>query len=426
MDILIKQGRIIDPANNFDGIADLLIQGEKISAVKSTLRPRSKVKVINAKGMWVVPGLIDLHCHLRDPGDPEEETIASGSASAAAGGFTSIACMANTKPPIDNPAMVKYVKDKAAAEAKINVFPIGAVTKGLLGAELTEMGRMIEEGARAFSDDGRPVTNSGMMRHALEYARQFGVVIISHCEDPALAEGGQMNEGYFSTILGLKGIPALAEEIMVSRDLMLAKEFKGHLHIAHVSTEKSVDLIRKAKDKGVKVTAETCPHYFTLTEEALLKYDTNAKVNPPLRSERDVKAILRGLADGTIDVIATDHAPHKLEKKKVEFQAAATGLVGFETALSLVVTELIDKKILTRKEAFAKMTVNPARILNLHKGAFKEGWDADVTIIDPLAEAVVDASQFLSKSKNTPFNGRKVKGQVAYTIVSGKIVYSNA
>lgn len=426
MDILIKQGRVIDPANNFDGIADLLIQGEKISAVKSNLRPRSKVKVINAKGLWVVPGLIDIHCHLRDPGDPEEETIASGSASAAAGGFTSIACMANTHPPIDNPAMVKYVKDKAQAEAKVNVFPIGAVTKGLAGTELAEMGRMIEEGARAFSDDGKPVINSAMMRHALEYARQFGVVIISHCEDPGLSSGGQMNEGYFSTILGLKGIPSLAEEVMVARDLMLAKEFKGHLHIAHVSCEKSVDLIRKAKDKGVKVTAETCPHYFTLTEEALTKYDTNAKVNPPLRSERDIKAILKGLADGTIDVIATDHAPHKLEKKKVEFQAAATGLVGFETALPLVITELIDKKILTRKEAFAKMSSNPARILNLHKGAFKEGWDADVTIIDPSFEYVVDAAQFSGKSKNTPFNGRNVKGKVAYTIVSGKIVYSNA
>ncbi|NQU16791.1 MAG: dihydroorotase [Candidatus Saganbacteria bacterium] len=426
MDILIKAGRIIDPASNFDGVSDILIQDGKIVSIKPLLKPRSKVKVIRAKDFWVLPGLIDMHCHLRDPGDPEEETIASGSLSAAKGGFTSIACMANTVPPIDTPAMVKYVKEKAKAEAKVNVYPIGAVTKGLEGKSLTEMGRMIEEGAVAFSDDGRTILNSNVLRHALEYVRQFHLPIISHCEDTGLSSGGLMNEGYFSTIWGLKGIPALAEEIMVQRDIMLAREYKAPLHIAHVSTARSVRLIRAAKEEGLKITCETCPHYFSLTDEAVDKYNTNAKVSPPLRSQKDIKAILKGLKDGTIDVIATDHAPHRLEKKNVEFASASCGMVGFETALPLVITELITKKVLSRKEAVKKLTINPARILGLHKGSLREGADADITIVDPKAQYNIDVNQFVSKSKNSPFNGRPVSGRVAYTIVGGRIVFTNA
>lgn len=425
MDILIKQGRVIDPASNLDRVCDILIQDGKIVSVKPLLRPRTKVKIINAKDCFVLPGLVDMHSHLRDPGDPEEETIKSGSESAAAGGFTSIACMANTNPPIDTPAMVKYVKDKAKAEAVVNVYPIGAVTKKLEGKVLTEMGRMIDEGAVAFSDDGKPVINSGILRHALEYVKQFHLPIISHAEDTSLSANGLMNEGYNSTILGLKGIPALAEEIMVQRDIMLAREYKAPIHIAHVSTDRSVRLIRQAKEDGVKVTCETCPHYFSLTDDALLEYDTNAKVSPPLRTEKDVKAILRGLKDGTIDVIATDNAPHKAEKKKVEFQKAANGMVGFETALPLVLTELVFKKILSRKEAIAKLTCNPANILKLHKGTLKVGADADITIVNQKIEYTVDSSKLVSKSKNTPFHGRKVKGKITHTIVGGKIVYSN-
>lgn len=423
MDILIKSGRVIDPASNTDSICDILVQDGKITSVKPLLRPRSKVKIIKAEGLWVLPGLVDMHCHLRDPGDPEEETIKSGSDSAAAGGFTSIACMANTNPPIDNPAMVKYVKDKAAAEAKVNVYPIGAVTKKLEGKFLTEMGRMLDEGAVAFSDDGKPVLDAGILRHAFEYAKQFHVPIISHCEEPGLSKNGMMNEGYFSTIWGLRGIPALAEEVMVQRDIMLARELRAQVHIAHVSTARSVELIRAAKQKGVKVTCETCPHYFSLTEEAVEGYNTNAKVNPPLRSDKDVKEILKGLKDGTIDVIATDHAPHRMEKKNVEFAAAATGMVGFETAFALVVTELVSKKVLTRKEAVKKMTLTPAHILRLPKGTLKEGSDADIAIVDPKAEYKIDSAKFLSKSKNSPFDGRKVRGKVVYTIVNGKIVY---
>ncbi len=425
MDILIKQGRVIDPASNLDRVCDILVSDGKIVSVKPLLKPRTKVKIIKAKDCFVLPGLVDMHSHLRDPGDPEEETIKSGALSAAAGGFTSIACMANTTPPIDTPAMVKYVREKALASAKVNVYPIGAVTRNLEGKTLTEMGRMIDEGAVAFSDDGNPVLDTSILRHALEYAKQFHVPIISHAEDTSLSANGLMNEGYNSTILGLKGIPALAEEIMVQRDIMLARGFKAHVHIAHVSTARSVRLIRQAKEDGVKVTCETCPHYFSLTDDALLEYDTNAKVSPPLRSAKDVKAILKGLKDGTIDVIATDHAPHKAEKKNVEFQRAASGMIGFETALPLVLTELVAKKVLSRKEAIAKLSSNPAGILRLHKGTLKVGADADITVVNPKIEYTIDSSKLVSKSKNTPFHGRKVKGKITHTIVSGKVVYKN-
>lgn len=402
--------------------ADILILEGKISKLGPRLSaPSSKIPVIDAKALLVLPGLIDMHCHLRDPGDPEEETIASGTRSAALGGFTSVACMANTHPPIDTPAMVKYIISKAQKEAAVNVLPIGAVTRELKGEALSEMGRMLLEGAVAFSDDGRPIINTDIMRRALEYARQFGVPIISHAEDLALSADGQMNESRLSTILGLKGIPGQAEEAMVARDLLLAREF-GPVHIAHVSTAGSVKLIRRAKEDGIKVTCETCPHYFTLTEEEVEGYNTLAKVNPPLRGEADVAEVVRGLKDGTIDVIATDHAPHREEKKNVEFGRAATGMVGFETTLGLVISELVDCGILPLKRAIEKMTLNPARILNLNKGILKPGLDGDLTIIDPKQEYEVEINKFASRSKNSPYQGWKLKGKVVHTIVGGRVV----
>ncbi|MBU1026498.1 MAG: dihydroorotase [Candidatus Margulisbacteria bacterium] len=421
--ILIKNGRVIDPASNVDGVRDVLIENGRVTAVKSRLTLRQS-PAIDAKGMLVLPGLIDMHSHLRDPGRPDKETIFSGTRSAAMGGFTSICCMANTSPVIDTPAAVKYVLSKAAEEGAVNVYPVAAITVGLKGEALAEMGLMREAGAIAFSDDGNPVADAGMMRKALEYAAQFGAPIISHCEEKGLAHGGSMNESALSTAIGLPGIPALSEEIMVARDIMLAEEF-GLVHIAHVSSAKSVELIRRAKRRGVKITCETCPHYFSLTEEAVRNYDTNAKVNPPLKSKKDVQAIIRGLKDGTIDVIATDHAPHNIEEKNVEFNRAAFGMVGFETALALALTNLAETKALKLKNLVKKFTVVPAQILNLNKGTLKVGSDADVIIVDPKAEWTVDPAKFASKSKNSPFGGFKLNGKVLYTVVGGKVVVKN-
>jgi dihydroorotase len=421
--LLIKNGRVVDPASNLDGKRDILIEGGKIKKIGARVVGRG-ARVIDAKGMLVFPGLIDMHTHLRDPGRPDKETIASGTRAAAMGGFTTICCMANTEPVVDNPAVVKYVVNKAETEGVVNVFPIAAITKGLGGKKLAELGLMLKEGAIAFSDDGKPLMDAKMMRRALEYSRQFDVPIIAHCEDSSLSSGGAMNEGKLSTAIGLPAIPALSEEIMVGRDVQLAEEF-GRIHIAHVSSAKSVDIIRRAKRRGVKVTCETCPHYFSLTEEVVDTYDTNAKVNPPLKTKKDVKAIIKGLKDGTIDVVATDHAPHNIEEKNVEFNIAAFGMVGLETALALVITNLINSKSLTIKRAIEKMTTIPAKILNLDKGTLKIGADADVVVVDPKAEWVVDPSKFASKSKNTPFKGQKLKGKVLYTIVAGKVVVKN-
>ena len=424
--LLIKNGRVIDPATNTDAVKDILIEDGKIKAIKSEIRnpkseKNSKLQIIDAKGKLVLPGLIDMHCHLRDPGQPDKETIASGTKAAALGGFTTICCMANTNPPVDNPAIVKYVRNKAETDGVVNVFPIAAVTRELKGEVIAEMGTMLEAGAIAFSDDGQPIMNATMMRLALEYARQFEVPIIAHCEDRNLAHDGAMNESALSTAIGLPGIPALAEEVMVARDIKLAQEF-GRVHLAHLSSAKSIELVRQAKKNKIAITAETCPHYFSLTEAACRDYDTNAKVNPPLKGEKDLAAVIRGLKDGTIDVIATDHAPHNIESKNVEFNRAAFGLVGLETALALVLTKLVGTKILSLKKAIAKMTIAPAKVLGLNKGTLKVGADADVTIVDPKAEWTVDPNKFASKSKNTPFTGWKLKGQVLYTIVGGKII----
>jgi dihydroorotase len=380
-------------------------------------------KVIDAGGLYVLPGLVDAHCHLRDPGYEYKEDIISGTKSAARGGFTSIACMPNTNPAVDNAAVVRYIIEKSQKEGYVNVYPIGAITKGLEGNELSEMGIMREAGIVAVSDDGKPVMNSDVMKKALIYAGQFGLPVISHCEDLNLTDNGSMNEGLTSTILGLRGIPSASEDVMVSREIILSEYTNVPIHIAHVSTKVSVELIRQAKNRGIKITAETCPHYFTLTEEACRDYNTNAKMNPPLRSQKDLEAVIEGLKDGTIDIIATDHAPHHFDEKNVEFEKAANGIVGFETALALSYTELVEKEHLSLQQMIEKLTVNPAKMLKIDKGTLEEGKTADLILVDFDNEYKVDVSKFVSKGKNSPFDGFKVKGRVMMTIVGGKFVY---
>jgi dihydroorotase len=421
MKLLIKNGHIIDVKSNLDEVLDLLVVDGKISEIAKGIK-EDGCEFINAKGKYVLPGLVDAHCHLRDPGFEYKEDIESGTRSAAKGGFTSIACMPNTNPVTDSEAVIKYIMNKAKQDGYVNVFPIGAITKGQKGEELAEIGEMKFAGAVAISDDGKPVRSSSLMKKALQYASMFDITVISHCEDIDLAEEGVMNEGYTSTILGLKGIPAAAEETMVARELILAEYTGVALHIAHVSTALSVELIRNAKKRGVKVTCETCPHYFSLTEEACIGYDTNAKVSPPLRSAKDVQAVIEGIADDTIDIIATDHAPHHADEKNVEFSLAANGLVGFETAVPLAVTHLVKPGIISMSKLVEKMSLNPARILSINKGSLEIGCAADITIIDINEETVIDASKFQSKSKNSPFAGMKLSGTVRTTIVDGKII----
>ncbi|KPJ66014.1 dihydroorotase [candidate division WOR-1 bacterium DG_54_3] len=428
-DLILAGGKVIDPASGLSKIGDIYIKGKKIAKIeaKNLLDSKRSKKskddrIIDASGKIVTPGLIDMHVHLREPGREDEETIYTGSQAAAAGGFTCICCMPNTEPPIDDQESVNFVYEKAR-KALCKVFCVGAATKGLNGEELTEMADLKEAGAVAVSDDGKPISNSRIMRNALDYSRMLGWPVISHCEDLDLSSGGVMNESYTSTLLGLPGIPSLAEEIMVSRDLRLAEFTGGRVHIAHVSTRGSVELIRAAKKKGVKITSEATPHHFSLTDEIIKTFNTNARVNPPLRTQKDVEEIKKGLRDGTIDCIATDHAPHSIEEKDVEFGAAPPGMVGLETALGLVITELVNKKILSWEEAVAKMTVNPARILNLNLGRIEVGGSADLTVVDPKTSWTVDISQFKSKSKNSPFEGRKLTGRAWMTIVDGKIVH---
>jgi dihydroorotase len=421
-DLVITGGRVIDPESGMDKIADLYIRDGVIQAVEKGKRKFKARQIIDAKGKIAAPGLIDMHTHLREPGREDEETIYTGSCAAVAGGFTSICCMPNTHPPIDNQETVKFIYQKAK-EAKCKIYCIGCVTKGQKGEELTEINDLVQAGAVAISDDGLPITNALVMRNALEYSKMFDLPVISHCEEPNLSSGGVMHEGFVSTELGMCGIPSIAEEIMVARDIKLSEFTGAKIHIAHVSTEGSVALIRQAKKKGIRVTCEATPHHFTLTHEFIRSFDTNAKVNPPLRTQKDVEAIKRGLKDGTIDCIATDHAPHSIEEKDVEFDFAPVGLVGLETALGLTVTELIDKKVLSWAQALAKLTVNPANILKLQGGRLKKGYPADVVIIDPQAEWTVEPSKFKSKSKNSPFGGRKLKGKVICSIVEGEVIY---
>jgi dihydroorotase len=421
-DLAIIGGRVIDPETEMDRIADIFVRDGVIKKIEKPKSKFSATEIINAKGMIVVPGLIDMHAHLREPGREDEETIYTGSCAAVAGGFTSICCMPNTQPPIDNQETVKFIYEKAK-QAKCKIYCVGCVTKGQMGEELTEIYDLVQAGVVAISDDGKPVSNSQVLRNALEYSRMFNLPVISHCEDLNLSSTGVMHEGFISTTLGMCGIPSISEEIMVARDIKLAEFTKAGIHIAHVSTEGSVELIRQAKKKGIKVTCEATPHHFTLTHEIMKTFDTNAKVNPPLRTRRDVEAIKKGLADGTIDCIATDHAPHSIEEKEVELDFAPFGMVGLETALGLVITELVDKKVLSWTQAIAKLTMNPARILNLNAGRIKRDYLADITVINPKATWVVDPSKFHSKSKNSLFGGRRLKGKVFCTIVDGKIVF---
>lgn len=423
MKLLIKNGHIIDAKTSVDAVLDLLVDDGIIIKIAEGIE-EDGCEIVDAKGKFVLPGLVDAHCHLRDPGFEYKEDIESGTRSAAKGGFTSIACMPNTNPVTDNEAVIKYIMNKAKQDGYVNVFPIGAITKGQKGEELAEIGEMKFAGAVAVSDDGKPVKSSSLMKKALQYASMFDITVISHCEDLDLAEEGVMNEGYTSTILGLKGIPAAAEETMVARELILAEYTGVPLHIAHVSTALSVELIRNAKKRGVKVTCETCPHYFSLTEEACTGYDTSAKVNPPLRTAKDVQAVIEGIEDDTIDIIATDHAPHHADEKNVEFNLAANGLVGFETAVPLAVTHLVKPGFISMKKLVEKMSLNPARILSINKGSLEIGSAADITIVDINEETTIDVSKFQSKSKNSPFGGMKLSGTVCTTIVDGKVVVS--
>ncbi|HOJ10809.1 MAG TPA: dihydroorotase [Clostridiales bacterium] len=421
MKLLIKNGHVVDARTERNGIFDILIDEGKIQEIGNGLDDAS-CDFIDASGKYILPGFVDAHCHLRDPGYEYKEDIESGSASAAKGGFTSIACMPNTNPPIDNQAVIKYILNKAKQEAYVNIYPIGTITKGQKGEELSEIGELKFAGAVAISDDGKPVMNPSLMKKALQYASMFDITVISHCEDLDLADEGVMNEGYQSTIMGLKGIPSAAESVMVARELLLAEYTNTSIHIAHVSTEASVDLIRNAKRRGVKVTAETCPHYFSLTEDACEGFNTIAKVNPPLRTQKDVKAVIEGLQDGTIDIIATDHAPHHIDEKNVEFNLASNGIVGFETALPLVITYLVRPGILTMDQIVKKMCYNPSKILGLNKGVLEEGRTADITIIDINEEQTINTNKFKSKSKNSPYNGFKLNGVVYHTIVNGRVV----
>ena len=422
--ILIKGGRLVDPASGTDGVKDILIEGNRISAIAPKIEAQEGMEIINAEGMLVLPGLVDLHVHFRDPGYEYKEDIESGCRAAVAGGFTTVCCKANTNPVNDTGAITRYMIEKARSLGLCHLHPIGAVSKGLKGQDLAEIGNMVEEGAVAVSDDGNPVWNSELMRRALEYTKAFEIPVVDHCEDKMLSADGVVHEGKYSALTGLKGIPASAEEVMVARDIILARETGGRLHIDHVSTMGSVKLIEMAKNDGVRVTCEVTPHHLWLTDEVITSFDTDTKVNPPLRGEEHVEAVREALRKGIIDAIATDHAPHGKIDKDVEYTKAAFGISGLETALALVL-KLVDEGILPLMRAVEAMTIGPARIFGLDAGYIREGGRADITIVDPNREWVVDPKNFFSKGKNTPFKGWRLKGKVFATIVSGKIVYKD-
>ncbi len=419
--ILIKGGRVISPAQQLDDTCDILIENGKISAIGKKLDSKG-AEVIDAADKVVTPGLVDIHVHLRDPGFEYKEDIASGTLAAVTGGFTSVACMPNTNPVNDNQAVTSFILKKAAEDGHCRIFPIASITKGLEGESLTEMGELKELGVYAVSDDGKPVSNPQLMRRAMEYARPFGMTIISHAEDLDLVGSGVMNDGPVATELGLKGIPWVAEDAATAREVMLAEFTGAHLHVAHVSTKGSIDIVRQAKKRGVAVTCEAAPHHFTLTDDAVRGYNTNAKMNPPLRSEEDREAVRQGIADGTVDAIATDHAPHHIDEKNVEFAIAMNGIVGLETALPLTL-KLVEEGLIDLPKAIALLTNGPADVLDLPVGQLEEGGDADVTVIDPDFEWTVETQKLVSKSKNTPFGDWQMKGAAVCTIVAGKIAY---
>jgi dihydroorotase len=425
--IAIEGGRLIDPATGVDQPRDLLLEAGRVRAIEKpgAFRSADVARRIDARTCWVVPGLIDLHCHLREPGYEYKETVATGTAAAVAGGFTAVACMANTNPVNDSAAVTRFILERAAEAGLARVYPIGALSQGLAGERLAEIAEMHDAGIVAVSDDGKPVADAGLMRHALEYCAMFSIPVIDHAEDPGLAAGGAMHEGRTSIRLGLKGIPAAAEEVMVSRDIALAELTGGRLHIAHASTRGSVALVRTAKARGARVTAEATPHHFTLTDQAVAEYDGNAKMNPPLREAEDRAALCDALADGTIDAIATDHAPHHRDEKEVEFDNAAFGIVGLETALPLSL-RLVEERVLKPLDWVRRLSTAPAEILGVAGGTLDAGVVADVTIVDPAAEWRVEASALKSRSKNTPFLGWTMKGRAIYTLVGGRIVYEAA
>ena len=419
--LLIQNGRVIDPSQQMDRVTNLLIADGRIAGYDAT--PTGHETVIDASSKIVAPGLIDMHVHLREPGFEEDETIETGTAAALAGGFTSIACMPNTDPPIDTQGAVEFARDRAERADHCNVFVTGCVSKNREGKELAEIGQLVEAGAVAFTDDGAPVGDAELMRRAFEYCLMFDKPVLNHAEVRELTQQAVMHEGLTSMVLGLAGMPAAAEDVMTSRDIVLAEATGGRLHVMHVSTASSVDALRRAKSRGVRVTAEATPHHFTLTDECLRTFDANFKMNPPLRGREHVEAVIAGLIDGTIDVIASDHAPHAREKKMRELDQAPFGIVGLETSLALVITKLIEPGHLDWATAIRKMSLNPARILGIDRGTLRIGADADVTIIDPKARWTVDPSTFCSKSTNTPFAGWELIGRAEVVIVGGRVKF---
>ncbi len=423
MGLLIRGGRVVDPVQGLDGRADILVEDGLIRQIQPELAVERGTVVVDAAGLVVVPGLVDMHTHLREPGQEAKETVATATRAAAKGGYTAVVGMPNTVPVVDTPGQVELVRARAAREGVVRVYQVGAITKGSRGEELAEMADLAAAGVVAFSDDGRPVPSAAVMRRAMEYALMFDMPIISHCEEPSLAEGGVMHEGFYSLKLGLKGIPALAEDLMVHREILLAENTGCRVHIAHLSTKGAVELVRQAKARGVPVTAEATPHHFTLTDAALEGYDTNFKVNPPLRTGEDVAAVIRGLADGTIDAIATDHAPHTEAEKAMEFDYAPFGMVGLETALPLAITRLVNPGVISWTRLVELMAINPCRILGLPGGSLQVGQPADITLINPDLKRTVDRDRLASLGRNTPFHGWSLQGWAVATMVGGQFVY---
>jgi len=430
--ITIAGGRVIDPKNKLDKIADVVIENGRVVKIETQKRLTEKQiasggkQVVDARGKVVCPGLVDIHVHFREPGREDEETVRTGSMAAVAGGFTTVCCMPNTKPPIDKQEVIQFIY-RQAEQAYCKVYPIAAITEGRKGENLSEMGELKAAGAVALSDDGSAVANAAVMRRALMYARQFALPIASHCEEMTLAAGGFMHEGFVSTKIGMRGIPALAEEIMVARDIELAAETGARLHLCHVSTARSVAMVKDGKRRKIRVTAEATPHHFTLTDDLIPeRFDTNLKVNPPLRTAADVRAVIKGLKDGVIDCIATDHAPHSLEEKELEFDQAPFGLIGLETALPLGNTELVGKKKLSLSELVALMTCKPAAIFELDAGHLSAGAPGDVCIFDPDEEYTVEPRRFFSRSQNSPYVGWTVRGRVHQTVVDGTVVFDRS
>jgi len=421
MDLVIRNGRVIDPARKLDAVVDVLIRAGKIATIGTNVQAPADIPQFDAKDLIVAPGFFDIHVHLREPGTEEAETIASGGAAAVAGGFAAVAAMPNTKPPNDNPSITSYIVSEAKRSSPALVFPIGAITREQKGETLAEIGEMVEAGIAGISDDGKPVMDGRLFRRALEYAQLFNLPVIQHCEDLNLSKGGVMHEGVYSTRLGLKGIPASAEDTMVSRDVLLAESTGGKYHVAHLSTRRAVDMVRRAKAQGLNVTAEVTPHHFTLTDAAVAEYDTNAKMNPPLRSQDDVDALREGIADGTIDAIASDHAPHHINLKMLEFDRAPFGITGLETAVGLALTELQ----LPLGRLIEMFSTNPQKIMRVTPWGIFEGSNAHITILNPGLQWTFDVSKTRSKSRNSPFHGRELRGKAVATVVNGKVVYED-